>query len=92
MHRQTHLARDRYLSPPGGLEAPTANRFQRGGIEVRARGVLHDRFDDLVDRYGRKSEKGRARIEQNRRVMEELEVKIFGRLPFGPDALQGWNP
>ncbi|NTU60637.1 MAG: HD domain-containing protein [Deltaproteobacteria bacterium] len=51
---------------------------------------LRDRFDDLVERYGGASDKARGRIEQNRCVMEALEVKIFARLPFGPEALLDW--
>lgn len=52
---------------------------------------LRDRFDDLVDRYGRASQRARERIEENRHVMESLETKIFARLPFGPEALQDWT-
>jgi hypothetical protein len=52
---------------------------------------LRDRFYDLLDRYGGSGEEARERIGQHWRVMKALEVKVFGRLPFGPEALQEWT-
>jgi putative nucleotidyltransferase with HDIG domain len=46
---------------------------------------LDERFDDLMERYGKKSEGAEARIRENWRIVVALERKIFGRLPFGPD-------
>jgi uncharacterized protein len=49
---------------------------------------LEERFLDLIVRYGR----GRAEIEERIRgnwtLLAAVERKIFGRLPFGPDAVR----
>jgi putative nucleotidyltransferase with HDIG domain len=49
--------------------------------------TLGERFLDLLERYGKDRPAARARIRNNWRIMEELEAKLFARLPFGPDAL-----
>lgn len=48
---------------------------------------LSDRFEDLLLRYGKKSEEARARICRTWQTMLELERKIFAHLPFGPEGL-----
>lgn len=45
---------------------------------------LDERFDDLLARYGKGSERAEARIRENWRMVEAVEEKIFRRLPFGP--------
>lgn len=49
--------------------------------------TLGERFQDLLERYGKDRPAAQARIRDNWRIMEELEAKLFARLPFGPDAL-----
>jgi HD superfamily phosphodiesterase len=48
---------------------------------------LRERFEDLVERYGGRSPGAEGRIRQNWRITEELEAKIFRRLPFGPEGV-----
>jgi len=50
---------------------------------------LQERFEDLVERYGRRGPGAEIRIRRNWKVTEELEAKIFRRLPFGPEAVEG---
>lgn len=48
---------------------------------------LGERFVDLVARYGRGQSAIEERIRGNWLVMEAVEAKIFGLLPFGPEAV-----
>jgi hypothetical protein len=48
---------------------------------------LPERFRDLIARYGRGHADLERRIRRNWETMEAVETKIFGRLPFGPEAL-----
>jgi uncharacterized protein len=49
--------------------------------------TLPERFRDLIVRYGRGRADLEQRIRSNWAVMEAVEAKIFGRLPFGPEDL-----
>lgn len=49
---------------------------------------LAERFHDLLARYGKGHAEAELRIRRNWRVMEELEEKIFRRLPFGPEEVR----
>jgi putative nucleotidyltransferase with HDIG domain len=49
---------------------------------------LGERFEDLIARYGGGRAAIERRIRANWMLMEEVETKIFSRLPFGPDALR----
>lgn len=73
---------------PGG-EVTEAEVLNYADKRVRHEEVvpLGERFRDLLERYGRDRPAAQARIRDNWRVMEELEAKLFARLPFGPDAL-----
>jgi putative nucleotidyltransferase with HDIG domain len=48
---------------------------------------LTERFRDLIVRYSRGRSDIEERIRRNWATMEAVEAKIFGRLPFGPDAV-----
>ena len=48
---------------------------------------LDDRFLDLVERYGRGDPEVERRIRSNWALTEELERKLFARLPFGPERI-----
>jgi len=49
---------------------------------------LGERFEDLIARYSGGKAAIERRIRANWVLMEEVETKIFSRLPFGPDALR----
>jgi putative nucleotidyltransferase with HDIG domain len=51
--------------------------------------TLAERFEDLLERYGKQSEEARSRIHRTWQMEETLERKIFARLPFGPEQLAG---
>lgn len=48
---------------------------------------LSERFRDLIARYGRGHRDFEERIRRNGAIMEAVESKIFGRLPFGPERI-----
>ncbi len=48
---------------------------------------LEERFLDLLERYGRGNPEVERRIRSNWALTEDLERKLFARLPFGPERI-----
>ncbi len=48
---------------------------------------LQERFLDLLERYGRGNPEVERRIRSNWALTEDLERKLFARLPFGPERI-----
>ncbi|MBI5443884.1 MAG: HD domain-containing protein [Deltaproteobacteria bacterium] len=46
---------------------------------------LDERFEDLLERYGRGNPRAEARIRETWETTVAVEEKIFSRLPFGPN-------
>jgi putative nucleotidyltransferase with HDIG domain len=76
--------------PEGGLNCPAeceivnyADKRVNGSVIV----TLRERFDYIRGRYGRTQEII-ARITHLEERTRELEIKLFARLPFGPEELE----
>jgi len=50
---------------------------------------LRERFEDLLERYGRRAVGAERRIRRNWEMSQELEAKIFRQVPFGPEDIRG---
>ena len=50
---------------------------------------LEARFEDLLVRYGGDNPRVEQRIREDWAIIARVEAKIFARLPFGPDEVEG---
>ena len=84
VERHVHLGAWNPLGPVTGAEL--VNYADKRVLYVKVVS-LPDRFRDLIVRYSRGRTDIEEHIRRNWATMEAVEAKIFGRLPFGPEAV-----
>lgn len=73
-----------HWEPDGPVTAAELLNYSDKRVRHETIVSLAERFEDLLERYGRGNPVVERRIREDWDIISQVEAKIFARLPFGP--------